>query len=397
MLQHLPRVVLVFFASFGIGAGLLFFLHEPVDDSFPIGADFYPRWVGSRAFWSGTSPYTDAVTLQSQQLVFKGQNVRDIKAFAFYYPAYLAVIILPLAFLPVEVAGIIWSAAMWAVLATIYLCWSWQLRPRLAPIAWGFALTALVLFRPSIVGVLSGQFAPFVLACLLLSWWLISVGEDMLAGMVLLLATVKPSLALLATLVLLLWSFRWKRWKIALGFSIGIFLLTAITLNRIGWWLPDFIHQTLGYANDSRGLGLAWSPEAILTPLGFVWLVGTALLLGRGLRDLWRSREFPWIAVFAGINLNLLASPHVYDYDLMMLLILLLWLGNRWLGYFWGLLLWVLLVSVPLILSILSSFEASLAQYMSGVWLFYPNLLLATLLVWTSREHFQYRLRRLFA
>jgi hypothetical protein len=373
------RIWILFLATGLIGIGLLMYLHAPVSDSFPIGSDFYPRWIGARALWTGQTPYSQAVTVEAQRFVYRGQNPQDVGVFAFYYPAYLAIILLPFIFLPIHLAGIVWSAAMWALLATFYFWWSWQLKPRLTPLAWGLVISSLLLFRPSIVGILSGQFAPLVLACLFLSWWSISTGEDWIAGLALFAATVKPSLSLLPVLILLLWSFRWRRLKVLAGFGVAVILSGIITFQRIGWWLPDFFHQTFGYANDSRAMGLSWSSEKIFSPLGFMWLIVSLYLFALGLRQLWLGKAFPWLAIFAGLNLNLLITPHTYDYDLMIVLPLIFWLGQRGLAHPLRLFFWILLVSVPMGFSLFAMAGAGLTQYTDGIWLLYPNLLLVAI------------------
>ncbi len=231
--------------------------------------------------------------------------------------------------------------------------------------------------------------------CGALSWSLILRGHDGLAGLVLALATIKPSVTLLPIAMILLWATRWKRWNINLGFLIAITILTGFTLIRIGWWIPDFITQGLSYRQDNQGVGLEWSPEAILTLPGFLWLSGTAIILGIGLRRLLHNPELPWMASMGAINLNLLLTPHTGEYDLTILLVSLLWLGMEWSAHRWSVLLWLTLVWTPWLLwLIVLTFHPPTDAWWANRWFLYPNLLLAITLLWLGRDIVRNRIRK---
>ncbi len=380
--------VLFFGIAFVIGLGLMVYLRDTLSSRYwPLGIDVYPRWVGAHALWRGETPYSQTVETQTQFLIYGRPSQPGEDVFGFYYPAYVAVIMLPLVFLPVVWAGVVWSAAMLAILVTCVSLWSWQLKPRPAPLAWGMLLISGILYRPAVLSVINGQYGLFALACGALSWWLITRGRDGWAGIGLALATVKPSVALLPSAVILLWGLRWARWRSLYGFGIAMIFLIGVTAFQIGWWLPDFITQTLAYGKTYREPGLAWSPEKVLTIPGLLWLLGAVILIGIGILMLLRRPEFPWIAVMGALYLNLLLTPHTLEYDLTLLLVPLFWWGWQWREYRWGLVGWLTLVWMPWISwLIVMAFGGPIDVWWKGIWQFYPTLLAALTLLWLGRH-----------
>ncbi|MDE3089961.1 MAG: DUF2029 domain-containing protein, partial [Chloroflexota bacterium] len=251
----------------------------------PLGVDVYPTWNGTRAMWLGENPYSSQVQLETQQLIHGRPSQPDEDSFWFYYPPYIAVITLPLVFLPVQDAAVVMAATLCALLLALIVLWAWELKPRPAP--WLFALVLLsgILFRPAVISIINGQYALFIVACGALAWWLIGRKQDFAAGALLAFATFKPSVALFVPLVLLAWAARWKRWRLLISFAASMFLLVVLPILRIGWWPPEFIRQTLAFTAMHRGEGmaLAWLPEQIATVPGIIWLGGTLALLGIGI------------------------------------------------------------------------------------------------------------------
>lgn len=385
---RLSRSLLFFAAALTIGIALMAYLQSAISSKYwPVGVDVYPVWAGTFAFWQGESPYGEAVQLQTQQLIYGRPSRHDEDAFGFYYPAFVSVVMLPLIFLPARWAAATWSGAQLALLFTLLVFWSWRLKPQPRPWVWGVLLLSGMLFRPALLVAINGQYGLFVVVCGVVAWRLVSDGRDNWAGAVLAVATIKPSLALLPLLVLLLWAIRRKRWNILFGFAANMFLLVSITLLRLGWWIPDFVNRSLAYSQDHLGQGLAWSAEHIWTPAGLVWLIGALVLLGIGLESLWRISEFPWTAVLGALSLNLLLTPHTVEYDLTVLLIPLLWLGSEWRRYGWGLPLWMTLIWTPWLswLSLLATGNP-IEAWWQVIWQFYPSLLIGATLFWFAWE-----------
>ncbi|MBI5304329.1 MAG: DUF2029 domain-containing protein [Chloroflexi bacterium] len=376
-------IALCFGISFLFGLGILVDWKTASEFRYwPFGVDVYPHWVATRAIWRGDSPYSLQVLRETQQLIYARPLEPGDDPFGFYYPAYVSFIILPLTWLPVEWAGLVWSAVNWAGLVTLAIVWSWRIKPRLPPIPWGLVLLSVIFYRPAFLAVINGQYGLFVVACTLGVWWLIRARHDGWAGGLLAFATIKPSISLLAPLVILLWAARERRWNGVSGFLIALGLLVGAMTLRIGWWVPDFLRASQSFASKPG----SWMTQDIFSLAGFVWLAGALALLGIGLVHLWSRRDFPWLAIIGALCLNLLIIPHLLEYDLTVLLLALFWLGAQWRTVRWGLAGWLVLIWMPwLSWLFLLAIGGTTEQWWKLIWQFYPSLLIYAMLVWVWR------------
>ena len=376
-------LALLLLVTFAIGLVLLATFQARVSNYWPLGVDIYSHWAGARAFWNGASPYSETVTREAEFLVY-GRARREGEApFPFTYPAYLALVLFPITLLPAAQVGLVWGAAMWAILATLAAVWSMVLMPRPPPWLWTLLVVGILFYRPALVSVINGQYALFIVACIFGAWWLIARVADAWVGIPLVLATVKPSVGILVPLVVLLWAMRWRRWKIVASFVVVMVLMLIMTIARIGWWFPDMAYHTLTYSAMRQGDGLAWSAEQLVQPAGMVWLVLVLAVTGIGLYKVWREKNFPWLLLIGALNLNLLLTPHSVEYDLTMLLIPVLWLGWEWQRMRAGLVAVVLLLWLPWLswlAMMLSGFEIDV--WWRAIWMVYPSALLAVILWW---------------
>ncbi|MGB8646399.1 MAG: glycosyltransferase 87 family protein [Anaerolineae bacterium] len=363
----------------------LVYLRSTVKAYWPIGVDVYPYWTGTRAFWQGENPYSAQVQAETQTLIYGRPGRAEEDPFGFYYPAYVVILMSPLVLFPVAWAGIIWAALMGAIFLTLVLLWSWSLAPRLKPLPWALVLFSAIAYRPALFSITEAQYGFLVLGCGALAWYLIENKYELLAGVLLMFVTIKPSLALFLPAVLLLWALRWKRWHVIIGFAVTLVVLMGITLLRLGWWIPDFLRGAMIFSQDHPGLG--WSPREIASIPGAVWLSGSLIITGIGLMQLYRRPDLPWLALIGAMNLNLVLTPHLVEYDLAIMLLALFWLGGEWRRYRWGLIIWLLLIWTPWI---------SYTWYMSRGWIIddwwpefwrmYPPMLAVLIALWVVRD-----------
>ncbi|MBI5651728.1 MAG: DUF2029 domain-containing protein [Chloroflexi bacterium] len=385
MQNKMPWVagVLCFGISFLFGLGVLVDWKTRLNPQYwPFGVDVYPHWVATRAIWRGESPYTLQVSRETQQLIYARPLEPGDDPFGFYYPAYVSFIIAPLIWLPVEWAGLVWSAFNWAILVTLAIVWSWRIEPRLSPLLWGLVLLSVIFYRPAFLAVINGQYGLFVVVCLLGAGWLFQARRDGWAGALLVFATIKPSISLLAPLVILFWAARWRRWNGVIGFLITLGVLVGATILQIGWWAPDFLRAAQSFANKPG----SWMTQDIFSPAGLIWFAGALALFGIGLERLWRARDFPWLAIIGALVLNLLIIPHLLEYDLTVLLIAWFWLGAQWRDVRGGLAWWLGLVGMPWLSWLaLLALGGTTEQWWKMIWQFYPSLLIYAILVWLWR------------
>jgi hypothetical protein len=384
-MKAIRQVSLIFILSFIASLGFVLLWKDTVKlRGYPVGFDIYLRWAGARAFWQGQSPYSPDVTARSDLLIYGRLRADNEISYDFYDPAYAAIVLWPLTLIPFEWAGIGWSALGFAILLTLIVYWSWSLQPRPKPLLWGLIVFSGLLYRPAWMTILNGQYSLFLVGCAVVVWWLIVRKHDLPAGMVLAIGTIKPSIFLFAPLVVALWAFRWKRWSIIWGFIGTLAIFGVISFVKIGWWIPDFLARLAAYGQMGNGqIGFSWSPGYILSPLGLLWLGQSLVLTGIGLWRLWRRDEFPSLAVVAAINLNLIVSPHIVEYDLGILLISLLWLGMEWAKGRWGMVALVLLLWFPwLSWGLVLGIGGSTLVWQDLVWEIFPNLILFFTLAW---------------
>ncbi len=295
------QIILVFVSAFTLGFLFLCWLKYSVSpDYWPVGVDIYPRWVGTHAFWNQQSPYSPEVDLKTQELVYGRKANPEEDPFGFYYPAYAAIILAPLSFLPVEAAALLWSSFMWAIWVTLIVAATLSAPNRLSPMPWALILFSFFLYRTCLTSVLNGQYGIFVVGCWVLSWLMIRGERFYAAGFFLALSTIKPSLAMIPVIIIIFWSLFSGRAKVALGMFCTMGLLLLVSFSRIGWWIPNFI-QTLGeYSHYLR----AWSGRDLFTIPGIIWFLSAVILIVLGYHECRSRGNFPYPLFFGGVLLK---------------------------------------------------------------------------------------------
>lgn len=377
----LKQIVAIFFLSLVVGVLLVnwFEYIVPDDNSLPLGVDIYPRWVGTRAFWGGESPFSAATDAEIQSYVYGRAAFPGEATFGFYYPAHAAVVLGPLALLPAREAALFWTAFTWAILCVIVFMIVRSLPGRVS--FWLLLLIALtILFqRSALLVVLNGQYVLFTLLCWGAAYYLIHREHETWAGVLLALTTIKPTLVALPLLVILFWAFRTDRGKVVVSFFLTSGLFFVVTLVQLGWWPSDFMAQLSQYGDYAR----QWMPADIFSLPGLVWLAGTAVLIVWGLKDfLSRSAEFPWILLWGSISLILLVTPHTAEYDLPVLLLPFIVYAPRFLQSKSGTAVWAILLWLPwLTWGGVTLLGQTTAYWYSIYWFHYPQILIVTLIV----------------
>jgi hypothetical protein len=230
--------------------------------------DLFPRWFGTRAWLlEGLNPYAPAVDagIRAAMGAAPGEALGAF-VFGFVYPGYVALLLAPLALLPFEVAAAIWL--LLAQVATGGGAWlAWRAAGRETPAAPARATPALLvafLFPASLFNLAFGQFAALVFAALAGAWYLIPRGaagagtrRAVLAGALLAVAAVKPSLALLPAAALLLWCVGHGRRAVLGGAALTFGLLVGSSLLLLPGWPADFWRSTLEYARVASATSAA--------------------------------------------------------------------------------------------------------------------------------------------
>ena len=222
--------------------------------------------------------------------------------------AWLGTLFLPL---PFGVAIVLWTVL---VCASALLAW-WLAAP-----GSGLARVAhLALFAglfPTAFGLMVGQPVAIIAAAVAGSWWLAERGRPVLAGIVLSVVAIKPQLALLVPLCLLVAGQR-RVFAAWLAASAVIGLAALVLLGGEG----------LQRYRDALSLASQWEPTrryAIAGPLGLgpqVYVV-EAIVVAVAVFAAWRHRERGTAMPLAiGIVASLLFTPYVGFQDFAMLVV----------------------------------------------------------------------------
>ena len=225
----------------------------------------------------------------------------------------LAWLVTPLLLLSFQAALVVWTLLLFAALV-----WTWYLLAPPGRFVRAAHLVLLLGIFPVAFGVMVGQPGAWVAAAVATAWWLIKHDRPVWAGLVLSLVVLKPQLALLVPLCLLV-SGHARTFGAWLVVSVFIGLVTLALLGSSGLSMyRDVLAQTSTPAWDITrqysisghlGLGLALHVVQVV-------VVAVALLAA------WRHRaQGPEIPIAAGIAGSLLSTPYLGFQDFLMLIV----------------------------------------------------------------------------
>jgi hypothetical protein len=239
------------------------------------------------------------------------------KPLPYLNPPELAWLVMPLSFLPYPLAAWIWTGLL---VAAFVLAWHLSAPGRrMVRLIHGLGAATLL---PVFVGLLFGQVSLLVVAAVALSWWLLSSGRPWLAGLVLSALILKPQIAFLVPLALLLAGY----WRVFLAWLAVSVPLAAVTLLATGAGI--FEQLSLSLHSVSGVPGPIQSSLLRQLPLP-VAALSIALVIGISTIILWRGRgRGPSLPVAVGLIAGVLVSPYVNFYDLSAL-VLAAWLVLR--------------------------------------------------------------------
>lgn len=281
--------------------------------------DFFPRWVGARAILNHHNPYAVELTREIQIGMFGQPRAANQDQQAFAYPAWIAWQLLPFWLLPFPLAVSLWCGLALLLLIAlpllIFFLLDWAIPPPALAVVIFFSV---FVFRYPMITFFFGQFIPFVLACLVLAWWGLARQSQTVAALALLLAMVRPEIALvpLGFLLLLAWQLRQRR--VILYWFGGMGVLWLLTRLWIGAWEFDFYQGILAY----RAYAIpVWGP-GLFNNFGLT----IVLVAGIGLWSVWlwfQARGAPpverigWMLA-VGILAGLVLLPQTANYTLVM-------------------------------------------------------------------------------
>ena len=240
----------------------------------PGGNDFLVHWVGTRAlFVDGLSPYSDTVAERIQTLAYGRPAQEGEHELRVAYPLYSVLVFLPYAFFgDYEVARALWMTTLEAAvvgLAFISLrLTSWKMKLWLL----AFFLIFSLLWYHSVRPIINGNAVILVALLIAGAFVALRAGRDELAGVLLALSTIKPHLALLPILFVLVWTLSYRRWRTLGWMLISLVMLSAGAALLLPDWPLQNLREILAYS--------AYNPPGTLGAVFETWLPATGRQLG---------------------------------------------------------------------------------------------------------------------
>ena len=240
-LKSLTLKILLFSLIFLLGFVLLPLLWK-ITLTTKVGEnDFIGYWSATYLLHNGQNPYSQKLLEFTQQIQM--QTGLDYTIMA-WNPPTLFVFLLPLAWLPFSTAKFVWLLinltivlASILILSQLYLTTS---NPRLALI---YLILAISL-PPVISGFYMGQVTFLVLLGLVSSMSLIKKRQWFWAGVVLVLTSIKPHMAILAVAYLLMIMIQQRQYSGWVGLIVASIVSATILFIFRPFWIYDFFGET---------------------------------------------------------------------------------------------------------------------------------------------------------
>lgn len=247
------------------------------------------------------------------------------------YPPQTALVFAPLSRMPFMVAGWVWALASLATYCGAALICT---RPK-RTLGQSLRVCVLALAFPPVWFLFAGgQSTAIPIVAFLLAWWRLSQGRRFLAGLCGGLVLMKPQLALGASAILLLCG----EWRILAGGAVSATGQAVAVAALWGWdaWrfyletvLPRMmtalpVIEPMPYHAHS----LAAMTRQLPSPLNTgAWACGFAAVVVLGAM-VWRRVTEPGVRVATLVVASVLVSPHVYIYDLSLLVLPWSWMWS---------------------------------------------------------------------
>jgi hypothetical protein len=260
----------------------------------PGGNDFLAHYVGTRSLLlEGKSPYSDEVALEIQRRVFGRPAEPGEIEHRVVYPLYSILIFAPFALINnYAIARVAWMTAMEiALLGTGYLALkitNWKPKLIILAVYYQFA----VLWYHGFRAVINGNAVIVVGFFITGSLYALSKKNDIGAGILLALSTIKPNIVILYIFCILVWCAYQKRYLIIAWFFGSLLFLTVGGMLLIPDWITQNLWEILRYPgyNPPGSIGEVigiWLPE-------FSGIIRAGIGVGLGLLlifEIWDARR----------------------------------------------------------------------------------------------------------
>jgi hypothetical protein len=238
--RKIPQWLLWSFLILLLFIGLIF-LQNVMSKTYVGEGDFIGYWSATYLFHNGQNPYDPNLVGFTQHVQM--QTGLDYTVMA-WNPPFLFVFLLPLAFLPFTIAKLV----MLLINLIIVLGAGLMLSRLYLPAGnMRLTLTYVILaigMPPVISGLYMGQVTFFVFLGLVSSMMLIKKGQWFWSGAVLVFTSIKPHMAILAVIYLLILMAQHRQYKGWLGLIIASIVCVIILFIFRASWINDLLGET---------------------------------------------------------------------------------------------------------------------------------------------------------
>jgi hypothetical protein len=303
----------------------------------PYAGDFLQEWIGGHVVGAGEGDrlYAPAhARALEHDPALVGFRWDERQYLPMVYPPFYYVLVRPLALLSVPAAAAVWGVLMIAALA-VAAGLAWRRLTAARDSAWtAWLLPAAVLFAPLLESLSSSQKGTLALAILAGTFCLLEARRPLAAGLVCGLLLFKPQLLIVIGPAML----ACRQWRFTAGLATTCLALAALSLVAGIKACADWLRFVLGTADYLHNAGydlhkshcLYGFFELLLGSFGAPVVRGATLAAAGGVVFLlWRILRggvVPGTPRFAGqfaalVAATVLLSPHLFTYDLTILLL----------------------------------------------------------------------------
>jgi hypothetical protein len=235
------RKNIVFLLVLGIFFTIAFSLFDLVKG----GGDIIAYWSASHIFISGGNPYNQSEMGALQQITSPERFTNNSELINSWNPPWIILLLLPIGILPFSVASLVWIFInVFLIGSSLIITWRLCVGDKQSK-GIIYVFLSSFLFVETISYLAIGQITSLVLLGIILVIWLINHELDFLAGMALLITTIKPHISFFFIILVFIWVIKKHRWKVLVGFiSLALFSMGFFWLINPGW-LNDYIHLLL--------------------------------------------------------------------------------------------------------------------------------------------------------
>ena len=282
-----------------------------------VGMDFASYWVGVHDMFSGVDPYSPEATLTIQESVYGRPATEGEDPMFFSYPAWLFLIIAPLALLPYKWATVLWVGfLLWATLNLLY---------KIASIVGSDNFFIQMLWLTGlfvgslpflVISVMKGQLGCLSLLALFAAYQT-RMQKPFLAGILLGFALIKPTVIVAPVAIFLLWALWQNKKRLLAGFVSVMFVLLASSSFAVGNWIPSYFEMLTAKVDFS----VLWSMDVLSMPWNMLYVSFFIGILIFSFYLTLKRNSTSWFsaAVLVGIAL----TPMRWIYDLFLGILIL--------------------------------------------------------------------------